>query len=252
MILLIDIGNTRLKWAELRDGALSSQTAFPHAGADRVRLLEEMQRHVARPERVLIANVGGPEIAEACVDAIRAGWSIEAELVVSTAYAAGVTNAYPEPEKLGVDRWLAMIGARAMRSGALCIVSVGTAMTIDAVDVGGEHLGGLIVPGPELMVSSLLENTSDIASRATQTHASDALFADHTFGAVHQGARHALAALADRAVRELERRLSTRAHLILTGGASERIASLLESDHEVVADLVLRGLARIADQPRST
>jgi type III pantothenate kinase len=251
MILLIDIGNTRLKWAELRDGVLSSQAAFAHSGIDRARLLQEMQRNVARPERVLISNVGGAEIGAACVSAIRSHWNIEPELVVSSAYAAGVTSAYREPEKLGVDRWLAMIAAHAVMPTALCVVSVGTAMTIDGVEPSGRHLGGLIVPGPELMVSSLLKNTSDIAPRATQVQMSDELFADHTFGAIHQGARHALAALVDRAIIEIERTTNSRPHVMLTGGASEHIAPLLESNYEVVPDLVLRGLATIADQLRS-
>ena len=251
MTLLIDIGNTRLKWAELRDGVLSAQCAFAHSGADRARLIEEMQASVARPERVLIANVGGADIGAACVSAVRARWSIEPELIVSTSHAAGVTNAYREPRKLGVDRWLAMIGGRAMMSGALCVVSVGTAMTIDGVAGDGRHLGGLIVPGPQLMVTSLLENTSEIAARATHPRTDDALFADHTFGAVHQGARHALAALVMRAVDEIERTLSARPTVVLTGGACERIASLLAVSYELVPDLVLRGLATIAAQPHA-
>ncbi len=252
MILLIDIGNTRLKWAELRGGVLSPQNAFAHTDADRANLIEQMQTDVVRPERVLISNVGGADIAAACISAVRARWSVEPELIVSTAYAAGVTNAYREPEKLGVDRWLAMIAARAMNPGALCVVSVGTAMTIDGVDVDGRHLGGLIVPGPQLMVSSLLENTSEIAARATHPRMDDALFADHTFGAIHQGARHALAALVGRAVDEIERALSTRSTVVLTGGASDRVASLLDSDYQLVPDLVLRGLATIAAQPKRT
>lgn len=247
MILLIDIGNTRLKWAELRDGTLSAQSAFAHSGGDRARLLEEMQNRVATPERVLIANVGGPEIQAACVNAVRTRWNVEPELVVASARAAGVTNAYRDPEKLGVDRWLAMIAARAMKPGALCVVSVGTAMTVDGLDATGRHLGGVIVPGPKLMVASLLGNTSDIAARATQTESTDGLFADHTFGAIHQGARHALAALIERAITEIERTLRTRPQVLITGGACERVAALLESSYEVVSDLVLRGLARIAD-----
>ncbi len=251
MILLIDIGNTRLKWAELRDGVLSPQNASAHSDGSRTSLIEQMQTSVARPERVLISNVGGADIGAACVSAVRARWSIEPELIVSTSHAAGVTNAYREPEKLGVDRWLAMIGARANTPGALCVVSVGTAMTIDGVGAAGRHLGGLIVPGPELMVSSLLENTSEIAARATQPRMDDALFADHTFGAIHQGARHALAALVMRAIDEIERTSSARPTVVLTGGASERIASLLAVSYELVPDLVLRGLATIAAQPRA-
>ena len=99
--------------------------------------------------------------------AIAQAWQIEAAVrALARQSAGGIRNAYPEPAKLGVDRWLAMLGGHALERGAVCVVSVGTAMTIDGVDADGRHLGGVIVPGPDLMVGSLLKNTSDIAQRA--------------------------------------------------------------------------------------
>lgn len=245
MILLIDIGNTRLKWAELRDGVLSAQSAVPHARVDRNVLLEQMLATVHRPTRVLISNVGGRDILEACVAAIRARWSIEAETIVSTARAAGVTNAYREPAKLGVDRWLAIIAAHARQEGSACVVSVGTAMTIDGVDASGRHLGGVIVPGPHLMISSLLSNTSDIATRMSDEQTVHRVFANHTKAAVHQGCAQALAGLIDRALAEMEREVGARPRLLLTGGACDIVAPLIGT-HERVEDLVLRGLAVLA------
>lgn len=250
MILLIDIGNTRLKWAELRDGVLSAQSAVPHARVDRNVLLEQMLATVHRPTRVLISNVGGRDILEACVAAIRARWSIEAETIVSTARAAGVTNAYREPAKLGVDRWLAIIAAHARQEGSACVVSVGTAMTIDGVDAAGQHLGGVIVPGPQLMVSSLLHSTSDIAERMTEADTTRAVFGDHTNAAVMQGCAHALAGLVDRALAEMRQRLGSDPALLLTGGGAQVIAPLV-GPHELVPDLVLRGLAILAAEQAS-
>jgi type III pantothenate kinase len=197
------------------------------------------------PSRVLIANVGGREIGASCAGAIRTRWGVEVEFVLATAYAAGVSNAYREPEKLGVDRWLAIIAAHASAPGASCVVSVGTAMTVDGVDANGTHLGGVIVPGPQLMVSSLLKNTSDIAARMSEPEVSCEVFANHTNAAVLQGCAQALAGLVDRAASEMERKLGTRPKLLLTGGASEVIAPLI-GPHEAVADLVLRGLAVLA------
>jgi len=245
MILLLDIGNTRLKWAELRDGVLAPQSAFAHGNGDRAQRLQDMLRTATKPDRVLISNVGGPEIAAACTDAIRARWSVEPEFVVSTAEAFGVVNAYREPEKLGVDRWLAVIATHAMQRGAACIVSVGTAMTIDGVDASGRHLGGVIVPGPHLMISSLLSNTSDIATRMSDEQTVHRVFANHTKAAVHQGCAQALAGLIDRALAEMEREVGARPRLLLTGGACDIVAPLIGT-HERVEDLVLRGLAVLA------
>ena len=127
-----------------------------------------------------------------------AEWHVHPEFVESGATAGGVRSAYAEPAKLGVDRWMAMIGARTMDPRTACVVSIGTAMTIDGLDGAGRHLGGVIVPGPDLMVGSLLRNTSEIARRAEQGSVGAKLLADNTLGAITQGATHALAALSAR------------------------------------------------------
>jgi type III pantothenate kinase len=171
---------------------------------------------------------------------------VEAEVVLSTAAACGVRNAYPVPANLGVDRWLGVIAAHARRRQLTCVVGVGTAMTIDGVDASGQHLGGVIVPGPDLMVGSLLRNTSEIARRAEQGARTDSLFADNTLGAIHQGAAHALAALVERSMHTMRRNAGTEPVLVLTGGAVPIIERLLDIPFESVSDLVLRGLARYA------
>lgn len=154
-------------------------------------------------------------------DVVRAAtsrtWKIEPEFVTSTAAAGGVRNAYTQPEQLGVDRWLAVIGAHALERGAVCVVSAGTALTIDGIDADGRHLGGIIVPGLDLMISSLLRSTSDIAQRAQQGGTTEGLFADNTLGAIRQGAGHALGALVERAVEGMRRELNQIPKLLLTG-----------------------------------
>jgi type III pantothenate kinase len=121
-------------------------------------------------------------------------------------------------------------------------------MTIDGVAESGRHLGGLIVPGPDLMITSLMRNTSDIAVRAETGQTTDALFADNTRGAVHQGAVHALAALVDRAMHTLEQSCGKRPALVVTGGAADRIQHVVAGPLQQVPDLVLRGLAVLADE----
>jgi type III pantothenate kinase len=250
MTLLIDIGNTRIKWARFEGGALQPQSAAPHADWSVDTLVETVLRRGNRTDRVLVSNVAGTRMAEVVRAAVAQTWQLEAEFIASTPMAGGIRNAYPQPGKLGVDRWLAMIGAHALERGAVCIVSVGTAMTIDGIDADGLHLGGVIVPGPDLMVTSLLKNTSDIAQRARQGDTSDGLFADNTLGAIRQGAEHALAALVERAVGVMRRTLHETPTLLVTGGASDRVEKAIGLPYRAVPDLVLQGLAVLAAEPR--
>lgn len=250
MALLIDIGNTRVKWARFENAALQPQSAAPHADWTVQSVVETVLQRGGRSDRVLVSNVAGPRMADAVRTAVAQAWQIEAEFVTSTTAAGGIRNAYPQPAKLGVDRWLAMIGAHALERGAVCVVSVGTAMTIDGIAGDGRHLGGVIVPGPDLMVGSLLNNTSDIAQRSQQGDTADRLFADNTLGAVWQGAEQALAALVERAVAVMRRTLNETPKLLVTGGASERVEKSLGLPYRAVPDLVLRGLAVLAAEPR--
>lgn len=243
MILLLDIGNTRIKWAMLDARGLGTQSAEPHADWNAQHLTDVILKHVDRPERVLISNVGGAKIGDLVRHTIAQRWNVAAEFIHSTAEACGVRNAYPEPENLGVDRWLAVIAAHALHRGLTCIVSVGTAMTIDGVDASGQHLGGVIVPGPELMVTSLLRNTSEIARRAEQGSMTEAVFADNTLGAIRQGAAHALAALVERSVESMRATTGEMPTLLLAGGASSSIGKLIHLPFESRPDLVLQGLA---------
>jgi type III pantothenate kinase len=252
MVLLIDIGNTRIKWARLAEGRIGEQTAAVHGNWTRDDFIQQVLSSGSRAERVFIGNVGGKRMGDLARAAIAHAWQIEPRFVHSPAVQAGIRNAYPEPAKLGVDRWLAMLGGRALEPRPLCVVSVGTAMTIDGLDASGQHLGGVIVPGPELMVSSLLKNTSDIAQRAAGGQTRDELFADNTLGAIQQGAVQALAALVERALETLQKQLGQAPILLVTGGASGRILGALHAPGREIPDLVLRGLAVVAALPESS
>lgn len=247
MTLLIDIGNTRIKWATLNGSVLGAQSAASHAAWGHDEITNAVLTQSTPPRRVIAANVGGSRIGELLREAVRNVWNVEVQFVHSTPQVGDVRNAYPEPANLGVDRWMAMIGAHAMERAPVCIVSVGTAMTIDALDSDGRHLGGVIVPGPDLMVTSLLRNTSEIATRAAQGNIGADVFADNTLGAVRQGAVNALAALVERALQSMQARTSAKPVLFLTGGASASVEGLLQYPYRHVPDLVLRGLAVVAD-----
>ncbi len=246
MTLLIDIGNTRIKWAMLEDGALVQQHALAHAALNE-DALDAAFATLARPQRLLVSNVAGERVANVLRNVARARWQLEPMFAESTRQAAGVRNAYPDVWRLGVDRWVSVVGAFSMYRRAVCVLGIGTAATIDGVDASGQHLGGLIVPGPDLMVSSLLEKTNGIAQRAAAGSIDQGMFANNTLGAIHQGSLHAVAALVERAVAAMEAQLKEQPQLVVTGGRAADIGALIAQPHEVVPDLVLRGLAILAD-----
>jgi type III pantothenate kinase len=244
MILLVDIGNTRLKWAVSEGTQLSPQQAIVRSEVGYDEQAAIMLQSGA-PARILLSNVAGSAVERELTRALRQRTSAPIEFVRSTASECGITNAYPQPERLGTDRWMSVIAAHHL-VGAACIATFGTAMTIDAVTADGRHLGGVIVPGPQLMIDSLLSNTSDLAARSRDGDVTDALFADNTRGAIHQGAWYACAALVERAYSMSAQQMKAQPTLILSGGAGEQVAKLLTIPLRFVSDLVLRGLVLVA------
>jgi type III pantothenate kinase len=140
------------------------------------------------------------------------------------------------------------VGAFALAKGrAVVVANVGTALTIDAVTARGRHRGGAIVPGPAVMVESLLAGTHGIRRRARGGEASvRSLFATDTASALAAGSVFAAAAFIDRAVAEAARAFGGRPVLLLTGGGAATLKRQLASPARLVPDLVLRGLAVFA------
>jgi type III pantothenate kinase len=245
-VLLVDVGNSRVKWARCEHGVLDAQQAADHAAWTvddwRAALFAD-----AAVERVVAASVAGGASLAALDEAARAATGHGIERVTTQREAAGVLNGYADPGLLGVDRWLAAIGAYRRVGGACVVADIGTAATVDVVAHDGRHCGGYIVPGPRLMVASLLHGTSNLASfHATSPPGAGPLFADNTRDAIERGCRVALAAWVDRCVANAGRLLGTAPRLLLTGGALPEVRPYLEARGEEVPDLVLRGLAVVA------
>lgn len=245
-MLLVDIGNSRLKFARLAGASLGPQRSLEYAAwTDRDWYGQLFDG--AAVESVVAATVAGVASETALRRAAAAAGVARVEFVRSTATAAGVRNGYADPAQLGVDRWLALIAAHRHWPGPCCIVDVGTAMTVDALAGDGTHLGGFIVPGPDLMVGSLLRSTSDLAARSAQdAGGAAAFFADNTRDAIGRGCVLALVALAERAAVALEQRAGAAPCLLVTGGAGESLLPWLRRPAEFVPDLVLRGLLVLA------
>jgi type III pantothenate kinase len=251
-LLLVDIGNSRIKWGRLRGGRIVGRGDATRADWKAAQFARATLAALAPVARMLVVSVASPEFNAGFARTARRALGVTPQFVESTAHAAAVVNAYREPWRLGTDRWVALIGAhhlfRPRRD--VCIVDIGTALTIDLVDADGRHRGGAIIPGPDLMVRSLLLGTSGILRRAAGVgaRARHTAFATNTRDALESGARRAAAASADRFAADAEELLGRRPTLVLTGGAAAQVAPLVRARHRRVPDLVLRGLAVLAAQ----
>jgi type III pantothenate kinase len=251
MILVIDVGNTRLKWAWLTSTGLSDQQAVVHRDSKPGFWKAALFQSGQTPSRILVSNVAGPEMAKTLARLAKKTFRVEVEFVTAAREFHGLTSGYLDPSLLGADRWLALIGAWTIARTALCVVDAGTAVKVDSVDSHGQHLGGLIAPGIHMMREVLMSNTSDIAKAAANSTASLAgVLANNTIAAVSRGAVFALAGMADRACEVIEQNTGTKPKLFITGGDAIMISGTMRAHGEVVPDLVLRGLAVIAAQPR--
>jgi type III pantothenate kinase len=248
ILLLVDIGNTRVKWARLVNGQMGKQHAAANAGwtpVDYARRVIGRGWTFSAADRIIISSVAGDEVNRALMAAARKAGAPTPEFVTSERTAAGLTTDYIDPWRLGVDRFVAAIGAFHLASGQpVCVVNIGTAMTIDLVDGSGRHRGGAIVPGPALMVSSLLTQTNGIRVRAKGgPDGTIGMFAKTTRNAIGEGARYAAAGVIDRAIEESRLLVGNRPLVLLTGGGSADIKPLIRSTCVSLPDLVLHGLA---------
>ena len=138
-ILLIDQGNTRLKWVLARDGEIDENSAG-HGDLETFMQAFRPQTSI-HPGSVLLSSVAGKDDARALADFCESWWNLKVQSLESTQQRGGTRNAYREPKMLGVDRWLAIVGAVARHGKPVVIWDLGTATTLDAVDQSGQHLG---------------------------------------------------------------------------------------------------------------
>lgn len=254
--LLIDAGNSRIKWALVRDGRLGPLQATETGEPSR---FEAWLRKAPDIDRTIASSVAGPDAERALSQALRRAKMPEPQYVLPSAKAAGVTNGYGDPQRLGVDRWVGAIAAWHLAGcyRAICSVSIGTALTIDIVNHDGAHCGGLIAPSPTLMLQSLLRDTAGIARAAATPRSRKKarantplkMLATDTRQAIEMGCLSAAAALIDRTVTDVTRTLRSRPVVFLTGGGAEPVAPLLRSACRPCEDLVLRGLAVLGGIP---
>ncbi|SEA51422.1 type III pantothenate kinase [Microbulbifer marinus] len=241
MILELDLGNTRGKWRLLDGDGVRARGSISIAALKNDELPDSWLE--LRPQRVRAANVAGAAVADALTAAVHRRFALPVEFARVASQCAGVTCAYQNTERLGVDRWLAVLAAHHKDPRAALIVDCGSAVTLDLLDNGGCHLGGYIVPGLNLMRRALYQDTD--AVKVPPAFAPDMSLAPgrDTDEAVNRGLVVMVLGAIDRAMAELGSPEVELPQLWLTGGDGPLLSALCQWPHQLVPELVLDGLA---------
>ncbi len=243
--MLVDIGNSRVKWGLAKTGRILAGPAFR---SDPLALAAHLDHHwgdLEAPAAVYVSNVAGAAMEAGLSGWVAGHWGVPVRFVKAEVACCGVVNGYERPEKLGVDRWVGLIGLRNHYGLPACLTDCGTALTFDVLDVQGRHLGGLIAPGPRLMKRSLLQETLGV--KAVESGVREFL-GRNTAAAVESGVFRACAGLVEKAAREATELLGPAPTLVMTGGDGEAVSRYLAIPYQFEADLILRGLLTLAEQ----
>ena len=247
MLLTIDCGNTRTKWAVFNvTGNISSQGACLNAELMTI----DLSPNTLNYERVIISNVTGDQYVPALKKSLDS--KVNVHWLKSTSQICGVFNRYTNPEALGCDRWAALIAAWEIKQAPCVVVNAGTAVTIDALSSNHHQaafIGGLILPGLNLMQQSLGQATAQLPANTSDTSTvpiNKDIFPKNTIDAIHTGALQAITGAITLMSYNLHTECKQLPYILISGGNAQAIKDSLMSDVTkqalVVDHLVLHGL----------
>lgn len=246
--LLLDIGNTRLKWALHTAAGLMPGAPIVHVEGDFIAQLQSEFQALGAVDSIWCADVRRTQTGQLAVAWLAQRFGTEVQTLTTPASGFGIQNAYAEPSRLGIDRWLAMVGG--FRAGrGLLVVDAGSALTVDAVDPSGRHLGGLIFPGAQMLRRALARDTELVQVAVAEAAPSAQIqLGASTAQCVQFALDTAAVALIDRVRANWRHALGETAAFMLTGGDAPALISALADPWTEDPLLVLRGLARAVEQ----
>lgn len=245
--MLVDIGNSRIKWANLSGPELGDASVESHSGTLPDTVMQ-IWSEIVPPQRVVCSNVAGDVFANVLNDWCAQQWNIEVEFVRVPPNDCRIEIAYDDAAKFGVDRWLALLAAIRISEATpgmdnVCVIDCGTAVTIDVITRDRVHLGGLIFPGLRLMYSSLVGNTDAIGfdQNSGSDHKSRFL-GKNTEEGISKGTLNALAGAIERAYCRIKADLDMPISCFVTGGDAASVIKELKGEYHYQPNLVLAGL----------
>jgi len=243
---LVDAGNSRIKWACHRHGRLEPGLPFASQAEGLAERLDAHWAGLPAPAAVHVSNVAGPEVARLLHAWIERHWRLSPVFARSRACCGPVVNGYAEPDRLGADRWLGLLGLYRDHPLPACLVDCGTAMTLDALAADGRHLGGLIAPGLRTMALALQRHASAL-NVPRPPGAADLALGRDTGAAMRQGCIMAGAGLIEKTLATLRASTGADFRLVMTGGDAATIAAHVAQPLQLDQHIVLRGLLTEAE-----
>ncbi|MBA3580983.1 MAG: type III pantothenate kinase [Gammaproteobacteria bacterium] len=240
--LIIDIGNSRLKWACWQAGDALNTPMITAMHAELNTTLFSHWWNTLNPQSVTIVSVANISL----VQQLAQWWQqrgVSVCCVKSSAQACGVRNAYAEPTRLGVDRWAALIAAHHIIKSHVLIVDAGTALTLDVLRNDGEHLGGYIVPGIHMMRAALAQGTAALPD----AQGTGLTLGKNTNAAIAHGTLNSAIALIERTWQQTEQQLASTLSCVLTGGDAQLLRTGLTRDCVIMPALTLLGAAQLTE-----
>lgn len=236
--LQFDVGNSSAKWRLLTDGSVTGRGRYRAGDAASRSALETCASQL---EDIWVSSVAGPEAEQALSQLCLEIWGVAPRFARTSTTTAGLHNSYSDPSRMGVDRWLAMLGARQHAAGRLCVVDAGSALTIDLVAADGRHEGGYIIPGPALMERALLLDTDRVR------FAEDVDYGLAPGTSTAEAVRHGIAlAQVGALLTVLEHCADQSPALFFCGGAGQQLQDLTGRGGQFIGDLVFEGLEVMA------
>lgn len=238
--LQFDVGNSSAKWRLVREGEVLARGRFvPGEEAS----LQELRAVLPVPTRIWISSVASPATEEALAELSKAQWQVEPWFARTESRTLDLANSYVDATRMGVDRWLAMLGARQRCKERFCVVDAGSALTIDLVAADGRHEGGYIIPGPHLMERALLLDTDRVRFDE------DIEYLLPPGVSTGEAVRHGIALAQAGAVKlALEQAAEPLPRLFICGGGGGWLTDILQEASDNIPDLVFEGLEVMAQE----
>lgn len=244
-LYLVDIGNSRIKWARHKGGMFSTGTPFPTDAGRLAASLDSLWLRMDQPSAVYVSNVAGPDSAAELERWVHDRWGIAVHFAQSAARHGCVSNGYTTPEQLGVDRWLGLLGLQRNHVLPACLVDCGTAITADVLDAEGRHRGGVIAPGMATMRRALHQDTHALGW--AQSQPTSGAFGRDTVSGIALGGALACAGLVEKFLAASNEALQQPVRLVMTGGEAALIGHHLSMPYCPDETIVLSGLLTLAE-----
>jgi type III pantothenate kinase len=251
MILTVDIGNSRVKWALWMVEKIIDRGVISYGAYDGMKALDKLFATVQQPEKIFAVCVASEEMRRLLKDWVRQNWQLEVDYLKTEKTYRHITNAYHEPGQHGADRWASVVaGHQAAPGCAVCVIGAGTALTFDLIDRDGRHLGGYILPSYSSMRKALLSDTANINTSRNQRAASpgkEGRGADMVPVNSHDAVDLGLHKMLQAAIREIcqhaKEKLGDTTEIIITGGWAKNIMQYPDMPRmQYKPDLVMQGL----------